>query len=212
MKCAWHLCEASAEWAKDFCSHGCANKFRVTARRRRLKVLAVAYKGGRCLACGYSRCAEALIFHHLDPGQKIITIRSGNTYGWDALKVELIKCVLLCMNCHAEVHAGIQDLGDCLPNNPTPAQGDALLQDLNLDPRARQPRQANHCPCGKPITQYAMHCQGCAGRLCVRPTKITWPPSAELARRVAASSRVAVARELGVSDTAVKKRLLNHPP
>lgn len=38
-------------------------------------------------------------------------------------------------------------------------------------------------------------------------TKIVWPPTDELRRRVEASSCLAVARELGVSNVAVKKRL-----
>ena len=44
----------------------------------------------------------------------------------------------------------------------------------------------------------------------VRITKIQWPPVSELVSRIAASSCTAVARELGVSDQAVYKRIRNH--
>jgi len=53
--------------------------------------------------CGYAKCAAALTFHHEDPTQKDFPI-GGSALKWGRLKVELDKTVLLCMNCHAEVH------------------------------------------------------------------------------------------------------------
>ena len=44
-----------------------------------------------------------------------------------------------------------------------------------------------------------------------RPTKISWPDDRELRRMVAGSSFAAAARVLGVSDTAVRKRLRAAP-
>ena len=42
----------------------------VGKRRKKIKKDAVAYKGGKCLICGYNRCVEAMDFHHLDPSKK----------------------------------------------------------------------------------------------------------------------------------------------
>ena len=73
--------------------------------------MTVSYKGGRCVICGYDRCIEALEFHHLDPTQKDFGISSkGYTRSWGKVKEEADKCVLLCANCHREVHAGILQL------------------------------------------------------------------------------------------------------
>ncbi len=77
----------------------------VTKRRRKLKLLAIDYKGGKCSKCGYDKCADALDFHHKDPNQKDFGISSGDTRSWDSIKVELDKCDLLCSNCHRELHS-----------------------------------------------------------------------------------------------------------
>src|SRR3982751_3267445 len=75
----------------------------VTKRRRKLKTLAVEYKGGKCERCGYKNCIEALDFHHLDNTDKSFSIsKDGSTRGWEKIKVELEKCILLCANCHRE--------------------------------------------------------------------------------------------------------------
>jgi hypothetical protein len=78
----------------------------VSNRRRKLRELAIQYKGSCCALCGYNRCAEALEFHHLDPAKKDFTISDrGYSQSWEKIKNELDKCVMLCANCHREVHA-----------------------------------------------------------------------------------------------------------
>lgn len=42
----------------------------VAKRRRKVKEMARAYLGNKCLICGYDRCPEALDFHHLDESSK----------------------------------------------------------------------------------------------------------------------------------------------
>ena len=70
-----------------------------------MKQRAVKYKGGKCQICGYDKCENALVFHHLDPKQKDFAIGQKYNLGWSQLKKELDKCILLCANCHAEEHA-----------------------------------------------------------------------------------------------------------
>lgn len=70
-----------------------------------VKERAIAYLGGQCRICGYNRCSSAFDFHHLDPSQKDFSISTRAS--WNAIVVELKKCVLLCSNCHREVHAGL---------------------------------------------------------------------------------------------------------
>lgn len=92
----------------------CAKKtFKEYTGRKKRKDLAVEYKGGCCIVCGYKRCISALEFHHLDPSQKDFSFSAKNHHAkvsMEELKVELDKCVLLCSNCHKEVHAGLVKL------------------------------------------------------------------------------------------------------
>ena len=79
----------------------------VDKRRRIIKLKAIEYKGGKCQneECGYSKCVDALEFHHLDPKEKNFSLsKTGFTRGWVEIKTELDKCILLCANCHREAH------------------------------------------------------------------------------------------------------------
>lgn len=88
-------------WRCGKCQTDAVNK-----RRRKLKVMAVDYKGGECSSCGYSRSIAAMEFHHRDPNEKDFAISvSGATRSFESIKIELDKCDLLCANCHREVHA-----------------------------------------------------------------------------------------------------------
>lgn len=79
-------------------------------RRDKVKVLAVAYKGGKCQCCGYNNYVGALEFHHVNPEEKDFGVGSkGYTRSWDTVKKELDKCVLVCSNCHKEIHASIRE-------------------------------------------------------------------------------------------------------
>lgn len=81
--------------------------------RQSIKERAIQYKGGKCIICGYKRCNRALVFHHLDPKYKQFGIaNNGLCRSWDKVKKELDKCVLLCSNCHNEVHSNLINMED----------------------------------------------------------------------------------------------------
>lgn len=71
--------------------------------RKRTKDKLVEYKGGKCQICGYKKSIKALHFHHLDPTKKDFTI-SGKSWSFERLKKEVDKCILVCSNCHCEIH------------------------------------------------------------------------------------------------------------
>lgn len=83
----------------------------VKERRRKLREMAREYKGSKCAICGYNKSQRALNFHHLDPKTKDFGLSArGLTRSWDKIKLEIDKCILLCANCHAEVHGGITEI------------------------------------------------------------------------------------------------------
>ena len=80
----------------------------VVERTQKLKQEMVDYKGGCCEICGYNRYIGALDFHHINPNEKDFTIAHIRQYKFDeVIKEELDKCMLVCSNCHREIHGGL---------------------------------------------------------------------------------------------------------
>ncbi len=80
------------------------NADKIVNWRQRTKLKLIKYSGGKCEICGYSKyCPPAYDFHHKNPQEKEFSI-SGKTFALDRLKKEVDKCMLLCKNCHAELH------------------------------------------------------------------------------------------------------------
>lgn len=65
--------------------------------------------GGRYIRCGYCKCSKALEFHHLDSSKKDFTISNDNFKLKDAIN-EAKKCILLCANCHRELHDNLWNI------------------------------------------------------------------------------------------------------
>ena len=65
--------------------------------------------GGECIRCGYSKCSKALEFHHIDSSKKDFTISNDHFKLQDAIN-EAKKCILLCANCHRELHDNLWDI------------------------------------------------------------------------------------------------------
>ena len=86
-----------------------SNSDSVIEWRKRTKQKLIEYKGGKCELCGYEKCNRSLQFHHLNPDEKDFTI-SGKSLSFEKLKEEVDKCILVCSNCHSEIHDGLVKL------------------------------------------------------------------------------------------------------
>jgi hypothetical protein len=86
------------------------NSCYVNRRRPLMKLRAIKHMGGSCIVCGYDKCPRSMHFHHLDPRKKDFAVGTDSTRSWGRIKRELKKCVLICANCHGEVHDGLIDL------------------------------------------------------------------------------------------------------
>lgn len=70
------------------------------------KIEAINSLGGKCSICGYNKNIASLEFHHLDPSKKDFQLdaRKFANSSPQIIKDELAKCILVCSNCHQEIH------------------------------------------------------------------------------------------------------------
>lgn len=79
-------------------------------RRRKYKEKLVNILGGKCMICGYNKCVAALCFHHRNPDEKEFSLSKREMmFSFDRLLTEVMKCDLLCHNCHTETHEGMHN-------------------------------------------------------------------------------------------------------
>lgn len=104
-----------------------------------------------CEVCGYKKCATSIVYHHTDPSVKEYAM--GGSIINDRYKEEIKKCILVCHNCHVEIHEGLVEdhpWEDVLP--PTnDIRGKALRAWLTEDKK-------NGCSlCGYSTCEKAIH-------------------------------------------------------
>ena len=96
-----------------YCSQKCRSKRQSNAvyknqqnRGKIRKQNMIDKMGGKCSICGYSKFLGALEFHHVNQSNKEFGLdcrRFSNT-SQEKLDIEAAKCIILCANCHAEIH------------------------------------------------------------------------------------------------------------
>ena len=90
---------------KTICAK-CDNAY--TAQRQREMTKRVrAHMGGKCKLCDFGLYQVALSLHHIDPAQKDPNFHCFRGWSWRRVLREIAKCVLVCNNCHAAIHAGV---------------------------------------------------------------------------------------------------------
>ena len=175
----------------------------VTNYHRRMKLKAIEYKGGSCQKCGYNKSPAALVFHHRDTTEKDFNIGS-RVIKWESLKPELDKCDLLCQNCHHELHEKLFiersiDLYSSIRVVIPERRGGPDLVEVSCDvcgtrfQRIRSQLRFEHTFC-------SLDCRN------TFQEKVSWPDKELLSILVWKFPLVSIAKQLGVSNVAVKKR------
>lgn len=157
--------------------------------RNRTKQKLIDYKGGKCSRCGYNKKVPAVYEFHHCKGEKDFTI-SGKSWSFARLKQEADKCVLLCANCHAEVHWELQQ---------------AVRQD-RLQIQAKTLGDCSCKGCGRtfhPKKSNQLYCTADCYR--VQTYKVEHPSLEELAADMLNLNWCAIGRKYGVSDNAARK-------
>ena len=99
-----------------YCSPQCKNKALQSypAQKHRgltRKLMLVKARGSSCSICGYDKNLAALIFHHTTQDKQFkLDMRSLSNRTFEAVLAESKKCILICHNCHAELHNPDLDL------------------------------------------------------------------------------------------------------
>lgn len=88
------------------------NSCMTNGKRFEKKKLYAKLFGTACKVCGYKRCSRAMNYHHKFPENKSFEISGAHGRSIKNLLEEICKCILLCANCHAEVHDGIIDVSN----------------------------------------------------------------------------------------------------
>ena len=172
-----------------------ASSERVKRWRKNPKDRMISAMGGCCQICGYKKSSRSLTFHHLDPKGKDFSFGSirASPRNWDAITNELRKCVLLCQNCHGEIHDNIVDLPERF------AKFDEGFKGL------REKKDPRCVICGIK-TLCANSCHQCAMR-----KRRKFDHSRMLTMKELGMNNSQIAREVGVSETAVRRAMKNIP-
>lgn len=163
----------------------------------------ISVMGGKCQLCGYDKCAKALELHHIDPSQKNRVI-SGNLLNnsWDKLCDELRKCILVCANCHREIHSGLYE-GELVSsfNEDVATMFSKLIADLKT-------KHLHYCKtCGKIISSRSVRCAECSR---LERSVTNKPNRNELKSLIRSTPFITIAKRYGVTDNAVRKWCVNY--
>jgi hypothetical protein len=60
--------------------------------------------GGKCSICGYDKCIAALEFHHKAGNKENLISVMFNAASKEKILKEVNKCILVCANCHRDIH------------------------------------------------------------------------------------------------------------
>ena len=171
---------------------------RSTTFNRNKKKKIIKIMGGKCCLCGYDKCIAALELHHINPEEKEFSFSNYNSYKkLDLLIDELKKCILLCSNCHKEVHYGNESF------NLISSFDGTIANDILQDSLVKKEKHYSYCKkCGKEITLHAEYCFDCR---CENGQKVDRPNREELKNMIRKISFVEIGKEYGVSDKAIVK-------
>jgi transcription elongation factor Elf1 len=165
----------------------------VMKSQRRKKMTVVEKFGGKCCICGYDKCINALEFHHLDKKLKeekpsYIIMR----WSWEKVKKELEKCILVCSNCHKELHFSEIDI---TPGKFFKPWIDKICEYCHKDYETKDVEQKYCSPT----------CWSLSNRKVERPTK-------EILKELIENdvSLVKIGEMFGVSGNAVKKWIIKY--
>jgi hypothetical protein len=157
------------------------------------KIKAVIYKGNKCNICGYennSKNFASFEFHHPDKNKEY-AIGAILNRKWNFIQKELDKCILLCSNCHRQMHSGYDK-----------ELFEFSIKKINEE-KIQKEKVYNFCSCGNKISSHSKICLICR-------RKVARPSKEELLMMIKTIPITKIGEKYNVSDNAVRKWLKSY--
>ena len=169
--------------------------------RHNLKRRLLYVMGDKCCICGYDKCPSALEFHHTNPEEKDFSISSNANIAFNKAVEEVKKCILVCANCHREIHAGlIKDIEEYKSFD------EQKCQEINQELIDLKQQKIHYCiNCGKIISNKAERCPECAR---IERRKVDRPDREKLKELIRTLPFTHIATQYGVTDKAISKQCI----
>ena len=165
-------------------------------RQKRKRDLITLY-GGKCSLCGYNKSIKALEFHHIKPQDKKYALGTGNCHKLQDDLTEAKKCLLVCANCHREIHDGFYNDVNLFDYQKIDNQVEIEKLSISKNLFCKD--------CGVQITIYSKsgYCNSCAQK---HRAKVQNKPSREeLKSLIRTLPFLKIATIYNVSDNAIRK-------
>jgi len=164
--------------------------------RKRTKQKLIDGFGGKCNKCGYNKYYGALDLHHKNPKEKSFGFSAAlaSPISWDKLLDEAKKCVLLCGNCHQELHGGLWTLEEI-----------DIVEFQGQEQCFKKDTITGKCVvCEVDVYMGRICCSlECAGK---RASKVCWPSKSDFQKLLRNNSIAELSMKFNVSEAAVRKR------
>lgn len=173
-----------------------------TEFRKRRKSNLIKVSGNKCCLCGYDKIAGSLEFHHLDPSKKSYGIAScGTCHDLETDLQEIQKCILVCANCHREIHSGLY---------PIEVLEEKRIFDENVASQLREEKRKlsektyYYCKnCGKQLYEKTLSgfCRDCY----IQSHREGRPNREELKQLIRTLPFTKIGEKYGISDNGIRK-------
>lgn len=191
------FCSANCKAKDHYRQHKSNTSLRQFLRSAERKIELIEYKGGKCEICGYNKNLAVLNFHHIDSSKKSFNIdgRLLANKKMEDLINEANKCMLLCANCHQELHHENHDI-------------ETVKQLLEEHQSKKNKREIYVCKdCGKilNIENKTQLCSECYVKHSAERRKVERPSKEELQKLLKENSLSKIGKMFGVSHASIKK-------
>ncbi len=170
----------------------------VKRSRLKRKQQMIDMMGKECQICGYKKTNSALEFHHINPENKDFNFNMACNLPLEKIINELKKCILVCANCHREIHAGL--IEQELFSSFNEAEAEKVLEQNENIKNGKKYFCTN---CGIEVSYGNNLCPQCAAIL--RRKVKNRPNREELKSLIRITSFVQIGNMFNVTDGAIRK-------